>query len=60
MTTLVLDSASRWLHLPVAAASPLLLVCLLAWRGNLGRDAGALLLGLYAVYVIAAVIVALS
>jgi cation:H+ antiporter len=52
-----LDSASRWLHVPVAAASPLLLACLLAWRGGLGRVTGALLLVLYAAYVAAAVIV---
>jgi cation:H+ antiporter len=55
-----LDSASRWLHLPVAVGSPVLLVCLLAWRGSLGRAAGALLLVVYVGYVIAAVIVALS
>jgi cation:H+ antiporter len=54
---LELDSDSRWLHLPVAAASPVLLVALLAWRGGLGRPAGALLLALYAVYVTAAVLV---
>jgi cation:H+ antiporter len=52
-----LDSASRWLHLPVAVASPVFLVFLLAWRGSLGRAAGALLVGLYVAYVIAAVIV---
>jgi cation:H+ antiporter len=57
---LELDSASRWLHLPVAAASPVFLVCLLAWRGSLGRAAGTLLLVVYVGYVIAAVIVALS
>jgi cation:H+ antiporter len=55
-----LDSASRWLHLPVAVASPVFLVFLLAWRGGLGRAAGALLVGLYVAYVAAAVIVALS
>jgi cation:H+ antiporter len=55
-----LDSASRWLHLPVAAASPVFLVFLLAWRGSLGRAAGALLVGLYVGYVSVAVIVALS
>ena len=53
-----LDSDSRWLHLPVAAASPVLLAGMLAWRGGLGRGAGLLLLGLYAAYVAAAVIVA--
>jgi cation:H+ antiporter len=55
-----LDSASRWLHLPVAAASPVFLVFLLAWGGSLGRAAGALLVGLYVAYVTVAVIVALS
>jgi cation:H+ antiporter len=55
-----LDSASRWFHLPVAAASPVFLVFLLAWRGSLGRAAGALLVGLYVGYVSVAVIVALS
>jgi cation:H+ antiporter len=54
---LELDSDSRWLHVPVAAASPVLLVAVLAWRGGLGRGAGALLLTLYAVYVTAAVLV---
>jgi cation:H+ antiporter len=55
-----LDSASRWLHVPVAAASPLLLACLLAWRRGLGRATGTLLLVLYAAYMTAAVIVALT
>ena len=55
-----LDSASRWLHLPVAVASPVFLVFLLAWRGGLGRVAGALLVGLYVAYVAVAVIVSLS
>ena len=55
-----LDSASRWLHLPVAVASPVFLVFLLAWRGGLGRAAGALLVGLYVAYVAASVIVSLS
>jgi cation:H+ antiporter len=55
-----LDSASRWLHLPVAVASPVFLAFLLAWRGGLGRAAGALLVSLYVAYVAAAVIVSLS
>ena len=55
-----LDAASRWLHLPVAVASPVFLVFLLAWRGGLGRAAGALLVGLYVAYVAVAVIVALG
>ena len=54
---LELDSDSRWLHLPVAAASPVLLAALLAWRGGVGRVAGSLLLALYAAYVAAAVAV---
>jgi cation:H+ antiporter len=57
---LELGSASRWLHLPVAAASPLLLVALLAWRGGLSRLAGSLLLTLYVGYIAAAVIFALA
>jgi cation:H+ antiporter len=56
---LELDTDSRALHLPVAAASPVLLAGLLAWRGEVGRIGGAFLLGLYASYVGAAVIVAL-
>ncbi len=56
---LQLDSESRWLHLPVAAASPLVLVGLLAWRGRLGRLAGSVLVVLYAGYVAAAIVVAL-
>jgi cation:H+ antiporter len=55
-----LSSASRWLHLPVAAVSPLLLMSLLAWRGGLGRVAGGVLLALYASYVAAAVAAALG
>jgi cation:H+ antiporter len=52
-----LDPDSRWLHVPVAAASPLLLAALLAWRGGLGRTTGALLLALYAGYVAASIAV---
>jgi hypothetical protein len=44
----------------VAAASPVLLVTFLAWRGGLGRGAGLVLLSLYATYVTASVAVALS
>jgi cation:H+ antiporter len=55
-----LDSESRWLHLPVAAASPLVLVGLLAWNGRLGRLAGAVLVALYAGYVAAAILVAMA
>ncbi len=52
---LVLDSQTRDLHLPVAAASPLLLVVLFALRSGLGRFEGALLVALYAVYVAVAI-----
>jgi cation:H+ antiporter len=54
---LELSSASRWLHLPVAAASPLLLVALLAWRGGLSRAAGGIFVGVYVAYIAAAVAV---
>jgi cation:H+ antiporter len=54
---LELDSDSRWLHLPVAAASPMLLAGLLAWRGGLSRTTGALLLALYTGYVAASIAV---
>ena len=50
-----LGSESLRLHLPIAAASPLVLVVLLAWRGRIGRPAGGVLLGLYALYVVAAI-----
>jgi cation:H+ antiporter len=54
-----LGSDSRWLHMPVAVASPLVLVGLIAWRGGLGRTAGVFLLLLYAAYVAASVAVSL-
>jgi cation:H+ antiporter len=54
---LELDHVSRALHLPVAAASPLVLVALFALRRGLGRGEGALLLVLYAAYVVVAVVV---
>jgi cation:H+ antiporter len=52
-----LDSDSRWLHVPVAAGSAILLAGLLAWRGGLSRTAGAWLLALYAGYVAASIAV---
>ena len=52
-----LGSESLHLHLPVAAASPLVLVTLLAWRGGVGRTSGGCLVGLYAAYVAAAIAV---
>ena len=48
---LVLDTETTDLHLPVAAASPVVLVGLFALRGGLGRLEGALLVALYAAYV---------
>ncbi|HKO75248.1 MAG TPA: hypothetical protein VJU01_08025 [Gaiellaceae bacterium] len=52
---LQLDDASRYLHLPVAATSPTVFVALFALRGGLGRMEGALLLGLYVLYVALAI-----
>jgi cation:H+ antiporter len=53
---LPLAGATRWLHLPTAAAATLLL-CLIAWRrGGVGRPEGAVLVGLYAAYVTAAIV----
>jgi cation:H+ antiporter len=54
-----LDSDSRRLHLPAAAAAPVLLAALLAWRGGVSRGAGWLLLGAYAAYVAASISVSL-
>lgn len=54
---LELSGTTRALHLPVMAASALLLAALLA-RGGLGRATGMLLLVLYLGYVAAAVVVA--
>jgi cation:H+ antiporter len=50
-----LDAASRYLHLPVAAASVLLLATLTAQRRGLRRVDGTILLTLYASYVAAAI-----
>jgi cation:H+ antiporter len=46
-----LDKTSRFLHLPVAAASPAVFVALFALRRGLGRMEGAILLVLYGAYV---------
>ena len=54
-----LGSDSRWLHLPVAVASPLVLVGLIAWHGGLGRAAGVFLLVLYVAYVATSVAISL-
>jgi cation:H+ antiporter len=53
---LQLDHASRDLHLPVAAASPVLLVLLVNRGRGLGRFEGLLLLALYVGYVGAAIV----
>lgn len=50
-----LDDESKYLHLPVAAASPTVFVALFALRAGLGRKEGTLLVVLYAVYVAVAV-----
>ena len=50
-----LEHASRVLHLPVAAGSAVLLASLVAWRRRLGQSEAVLLVGLYALYVIAAI-----
>jgi cation:H+ antiporter len=47
---LELDNASRFVHLPVAAASPAVFVALFALRGGLGRIEGVTLLAFYAAY----------
>ena len=54
---LQLDDATRFLHLPVASASPSVFVALFALRGGLGRTEGGLLVGLYGVYVAVAIVV---
>jgi cation:H+ antiporter len=50
-----LDSVSRHLHLPVAAASVLFLAGLTGWHRGLSRLDGALLLALYGGYIAAAI-----
>jgi cation:H+ antiporter len=50
-----LDAASRDLHLPVSAASVLVLVSIMAWRRGVNRVDGAVLLILYGVYVATAI-----
>jgi cation:H+ antiporter len=52
-----LDHATRYLHLPAAVAATWVL-CGLLWRARgISRTAGAALLGLYALYVAAAVLI---
>lgn len=50
-----LDSVTRDLHLPTAAASVLVLVGLTAWRRGVGRAEGLFLIALYAGYLAAAI-----
>ena len=50
-----LEHASRVLHLPVAAGSAVFLASLVAWRRRLGASEAVVLVGLYALYVIAAI-----
>jgi cation:H+ antiporter len=52
-----LDDASRYLHLPVAIGATWLLCATLAIQKGLTRAAGVALLGLYALYVAAAIAV---
>jgi cation:H+ antiporter len=52
-----LGDPSVHVHLPAAAGSTVLLAVLLGWRAGLGRLAGFVLLGLYAGYVAASIVV---
>jgi cation:H+ antiporter len=54
---LALDDASRYLHLPVAAAATWILCALLWFRKGLARATGVALLCLYAAYIAAAILV---
>jgi cation:H+ antiporter len=54
---LSLDDASRYLHLPVAVAATWILCALVWWTKGISRPAGAGLLGLYAAYIAAAILV---
>jgi cation:H+ antiporter len=54
---LELDDASRYLHLPVAAASAVVFAALFTLRGGLSRIEGAFLVALYGAYVAVAVAV---
>lgn len=57
---LTLDGATRHFHLPAAAASTVLLCALVCASGGIGRRPGAMLLGLYAAYLIGSVAIAVS
>jgi cation:H+ antiporter len=52
-----LDSASLRLHLPAAAASVLVIALLTRWHRGLRRRDGAILLALYAGYVVSAIVI---
>ena len=53
---LPLNGPSLWLHLPVAAGSAILFSGVAWRRGGLGRAEGAFLLGIWLLYVAAAII----
>lgn len=57
---LSLGHVSRGLHLPVAAASAVVLVWLIARRGGLARGDGVALLALYALYVAGSIVAAVT
>lgn len=56
---IALNGATRDLHLPMAAASVLLLVACVATRDGISRSAGGALLGVYAAYAATAIAIAL-
>jgi cation:H+ antiporter len=55
---LELDAATQHLHLPMALAATLVLCATLRLQGGLSRTTGACFLGLYAVYIAAAIAMA--
>ncbi|CAN5358449.1 calcium/sodium antiporter [soil metagenome] len=57
---LELGAATRWLHLPAAAAATILLAGTVARCGGLSRAAGAWLLAAYGLYLAGAVVVGLG
>lgn len=54
---LALDEATLRLHLPVAAGATIVFCVLVSARGGLSRFDGALLVGAYATYLVAAIVV---
>lgn len=53
---LELDAASRYLHLPAALAATLVLCATLSLRHGISRVVGTAFLGLYAAYIVAAIL----